>query len=116
MGKNYSLERDKKGRYRHSFVFMRGSELSVKLFGVDSLLKGIVSSIEKYYIVLDVREGEVTYQVTVNLSEIKYIKHDPLLAVEERSSKDVAKESSFVFGGTAEIRVKIGHRFTYISR
>ncbi|HFU7090120.1 TPA: hypothetical protein ACGN8S_005274 [Bacillus cereus] len=97
MSRNYSLERDKNGRYRHSFVFMRGSEVTIKLFGVDSLLKGIVSSIEKYYLVVDVEEDDTKYQVTVNLSEIKYIKHEQLPTVEERSSKEIESNTSFVF-------------------
>ncbi|EJQ35994.1 hypothetical protein IEE_05514 [Bacillus cereus BAG5X1-1] len=97
MSKNYSIDRDKNGRFRHSFVFMRGSEVSIKVFGVDSWIKGIVSSIEKYYLVIDVAEGEEKYQVTVNLSEIKYIKHEELPTVEERSANDIDKSTSFVF-------------------
>ncbi|MBE7106159.1 hypothetical protein FT637_25070 [Bacillus cereus] len=97
MNKNYSIERDKNGRYRHSFAFMRGCAVSVKVFGVDSLIKGIVSSIEKYYLVIDVEEKDEKYQVTVNLPEIKYIKHDKLPTVEERSSKDIDSSTSFAF-------------------
>ncbi|MBU4643120.1 hypothetical protein [Bacillus toyonensis] len=94
---NLYIERDKKGRYRHSFAFMRGCEVSVKVFGVDSLIKGIVSSIEKYYLVIDVVEGEDKCQVTVNFPEIKYIKHEQLPTVEERSTKDIESNTSFVF-------------------
>lgn len=97
MGKNYSIDRDKRGCYRHSFVFMRGSEVSIKVFGVDSLIKGIVSSIEKYYLVIDVTEEEDKYQVTVNFPEIKYIKHEHLPTVEERSTKEIESHTSFVF-------------------
>ncbi|PGZ25361.1 hypothetical protein COE50_27575 [Bacillus anthracis] len=97
MGNNYPLERDKKGRYRHSFVFVRGSEVSIKLFGVNSLIKGIVSSIEKYYLVVDVEDEGGKLQVTVNLSEINYIKHEQLPSAEERSSKEFESNTSFVF-------------------
>ncbi|MGE7869297.1 hypothetical protein ACQKNO_24535 [Bacillus paramycoides] len=96
MGKNY-IDRDKNGRFRHSFVFMRGSEVSVKVFGLDAVIKGFVSSIEKYYLVIDVEEAEERYQVTINFPEIKYIKHEQLPTVEERSSKDIEKETTFVF-------------------
>lgn len=97
MSKNYPLERDKNGRYRHSFVFMRGTEVSIKLFGVDPLLKGVVSSIEKYYLVIDVEEKSEKYQLTVNLSEINYIKHEQLPSAEERSSKEIESYTTFPF-------------------
>jgi len=31
MGENYTIDRDKKGRYRHSYVFMRGADVEIKL-------------------------------------------------------------------------------------
>lgn len=99
MGKNYSVDRDKHGRYRHSYVFMRGSEVAVKLFDRDDFLKGKVSTIEQYYLVLDVVEEGKTYQVTVIFGSVKYIKHDKFPIVQERSSKGNCekKDTSFVF-------------------
>ncbi|MED3080255.1 hypothetical protein [Bacillus wiedmannii] len=41
MSKNYSVDRDKKGRYRHSYVFMRGTDVEIKLFGYEGFLKEI---------------------------------------------------------------------------
>uniref|UniRef100_UPI003F491190 hypothetical protein n=1 Tax=Bacillus multifaciens TaxID=3068506 RepID=UPI003F491190 len=99
MGKHYPIDRDGKGRYRHSFVFMRGTYVSVKLLGIDELVRGKVSTIEKYYIVLDVEdEGEIN-QVTINFSVIKFIKHDYFPTVEERSPKENISnpKTSFIF-------------------
>ncbi|WP_147808387.1 hypothetical protein [Bacillus sp. SH7-1] len=99
MGKNYSIDRDNKGRYRHSYVFMRGVTLEIKLLGHDTLLKGKVTTIEEYYCVVDVEGDDGLYQVTVNFAEVKYIRHEEFATVEERSPnfnpKD--KKTSFVF-------------------
>lgn len=54
MGKNYLIDRDSRGRYRHSYVFMRGTTVDIKLLSHDELLKGKVTTIEEYYCVLDV--------------------------------------------------------------
>lgn len=100
MGKNYSIDRDSKGRYRHSFVFMRGTDVEIKLLGHESLLKGKVTTIEEYYCVLDVEGDGDPYQVTVNFAEIQFIRHEEFLSVEERSPNYTSedKETSFVFG------------------
>ncbi|EJP83474.1 MULTISPECIES: hypothetical protein [Bacillus cereus group] len=99
MGKNYSIDRDKKGRYRHSYVFMRGNNVEIKLFGHESLLKGKVTTIEEYYCVLDVEGDGNPYQVTVNFAEVKYIRHEEFVPVEERSPNYTLedKKTSFVF-------------------
>ncbi|MBE7145047.1 hypothetical protein [Bacillus paranthracis] len=99
MGKNYSVDRDKKGRYRHSYVFMRGTNVEIKLLGHESLLKGKVTTIEEYYCVLDVEGDGDPYQVTVNFAEVKYIKHEEFVPVEERSPNYTPedKKTSFVF-------------------
>ncbi|MGE6599792.1 hypothetical protein [Bacillus proteolyticus] len=76
MGKNYSVVRDKKGRYRHSYVFMRGTDVEIKLLGHESLLKGKVTTIEEYYCILDVEGYGDPYQVTVNFAEVKYIRYE----------------------------------------
>ena len=99
MGKNYPIDRDKRGRYRHSFVFVRGVEVSVKLFNRVDLLKGKVTTIERYYFVLAMEEEGKTYQITINFSEVKYIKHDVFPTVQERSPKGNLEntKTSFVF-------------------
>ncbi|PFE71506.1 hypothetical protein CN316_09995 [Bacillus cereus] len=99
MSKNYSIDRDKNGRYRHSFVFMRGSEVSIKLFDTEGLIKGIVTSIEQFYLVVDVEKEGLIYQVTVNLGEVEYIKHAEFPTVEDRSPKKDTDDvsTSFVF-------------------
>ncbi|EJR44481.1 hypothetical protein IIM_05170 [Bacillus cereus VD107] len=99
MGKNYSVDRDKKGRYRHSYVFMRGANVEIKLLGLDTLLKGKVTTIEEYYCVLDVEGDGDPYQVTVNFAEVKYIRHEEFPTVEERSPNFIRedKKTSFVF-------------------
>ncbi|EOO65096.1 hypothetical protein IIC_06155 [Bacillus cereus VD021] len=109
MGKNYSVDRDKKGRYRHSYVFMRGTDVEIKLLGHESLLKGKVTTIEEYYCVLDVEGDGDPYQVTVNFAEIKYIRHEEFVSVEERSPNYTLedKKTSFVF----EIGEKIACTF-----
>lgn len=109
MGKNYSVDRDKKGRYRHSYVFTRGSNVGIKLFGCDALIKGKVTTIEEYYCVLDVEGDSDPYQVTINFAEVYYIKHDEFLTVEERSPNFSPEDmtTSFVF----EIGEKIGVEF-----
>ncbi|MEC3226077.1 RNA chaperone Hfq [Bacillus thuringiensis] len=109
MGKNYSVDRDNKGRYRHSYVFLRGSYVEIKLMGHDSLLKGKVTTIEEYYCVLDVEGDSDPYQVTINFAEVTYIKHEEFLTVEERSPNfnSENKGTSFVF----EIGEKIGVAF-----
>ncbi|PEF45170.1 hypothetical protein CON22_17975 [Bacillus cereus] len=106
MGKNYPVDRDKKGRYRHSFVFMRGSKVSVKLFGVPDIVKGKVSTIEQYYFVIDVEDGEEVNQVTINFAAVKYIKHDCLPTVKERSPKGDSGDisTSFVFSIGDELK------------
>ncbi|MGA4465987.1 hypothetical protein ACPA2L_25615 [Bacillus bombysepticus] len=109
MGKNYSVDRDKKGRYRHSYVFLRGADVEIKLLGQEGLLKGKVTTIEEYYCVLDVKGDGDPYQVTVNFAEVKYIKHEEFPTVEERSPslKFKDKSTSFVF----EIGERIGCSF-----
>ncbi|MEB9506439.1 hypothetical protein P4J13_21125 [Bacillus anthracis] len=99
MGKNYSVDRDKKGRYRHSYVFTRGANVEVKLFGYDALIKGKVTTIEEYYCVLDVEGDSDPYQVTINFAEVRYIKHEEFPTVEERSPKFSHEDitTSFVF-------------------
>ncbi|WP_259383894.1 hypothetical protein, partial [Bacillus thuringiensis] len=99
MGKNYPIDRDSRGRYRHSFVFMRGATVDIKLLNHDDLLKGKISTIEEYYCVLDVEGNGALYQVTVNFSEVKYIRHEEFPTVEERSPKfsEGKKKTSFVF-------------------
>lgn len=106
LGKNYSIDRDSKGRYRHSYVFMRGANVEVKLLNHEELLKGKITSIEEYYCVLDVEGTSDSYQVTVNFSEVKYIRHEEFQTVEERSPKfnEGDKKTSFVF----DIGEKIG--------
>ncbi|OUB62845.1 hypothetical protein BK750_20375 [Bacillus thuringiensis serovar jegathesan] len=79
MGKNYPIDRDSRGRYRHSYVFMRGATVDIKLLNYDDLLKGEITTIEEYYCVLDVEGASDPSQVTVNLSEVKYIRHEVLL-------------------------------------
>ncbi|QWH03964.1 hypothetical protein EXW52_27865 (plasmid) [Bacillus mycoides] len=109
MGKNYPLDRDTRGRYRHSYVFMRGAYVEIKLMGYDALIKGKVTTIEEYYCVLDVEGDSDPYQVTINFAEVKYVKHEEFPTVEERSpnfsSED--KATSFVF----ELGEKIGVAF-----
>ncbi|MBE7121994.1 hypothetical protein [Bacillus cereus] len=109
MGKNYSVDRDNKGRYRHSYVFMRGTDVEIKLLGHESLLKGKVTTIEEYYCVLDVEGDGDSYQVTVNFAEVKYIRHEEFVSVEERSFNFMPedKKTSFVF----DIGEKIGCSF-----
>ncbi|MEB8713901.1 hypothetical protein GH876_29460 [Bacillus thuringiensis] len=97
MGKNYSVDRDKKGRYRHSYVFMRETNVEIKLLGHESLLKGKVSTIEEYYCVLDVEGDDDPYQVTVNFAEIKYIRHQEFVSVEERSPNYTAEDKKILF-------------------
>ncbi len=99
LGKNYPIDRDSRGRYRHSFVFMRGATVDIKLLNHDDLLKGKISTIEEYYCVLDVEGNGALYQVTVNFSEVKYIRHEEFPTVEERSPKfsEGKKKTSFVF-------------------
>ncbi|PGZ57367.1 hypothetical protein COE58_25830 [Bacillus cereus] len=97
MGKNYPIDRDKKGRYRHSFVFMRGATVTVKLADTEGVIKGIISTIEQYYFVVDVEEAGEKYQVTVNLGGVQYIKHDEFQTVEERSPKKAAEDLSTTF-------------------
>ncbi|WP_413565494.1 hypothetical protein [Bacillus sp. 3P20] len=99
MGKNYSVDRDNKGRYRHSYVFMRGADVEIKLLGHEGLLKGKVTTIEEYYCVLDVMGDGDPYQVTVNFAEVKYIRHEEFVSVEERSANysPEDKKTSFVF-------------------
>lgn len=106
LGKNYPIDRDSRGRYRHSYVFMRGATVDIKLLNYDELLKGKISTIEEYYCVLDVEGNGDPYQVTVNFSEVKYIRHEEFLTVEERSPKfsEGDKKTSFVF----DIGEKIG--------
>ncbi|PGQ51407.1 hypothetical protein COA22_28600, partial [Bacillus cereus] len=48
MGKNYPIDRDSRGRYRHSYVFMRGATVDIKLLNHDEVLKGKVTTIEEY--------------------------------------------------------------------
>lgn len=109
MGKNYSVDRDSRGRYRHSYVFMRGATVDIKLLNHDELLTGKISTIEEYYCVLDVKGDGEPYQVTVNFAEVKYIKHKEFLTVEERSPKfsEEDKKTSFVF----QIGERIGCSF-----
>jgi len=78
---------------------MRGTNVEIKLLGHESLLKGKVSTIEEYYCVLDVEGDDDPYQVTVNFAEIKYIRHQEFVSVEERSPNYTAedKKTSFVF-------------------
>ncbi|KAB2397356.1 hypothetical protein [Bacillus cereus] len=106
MGKNYPIDRDSRGRYRHSYVFMRGATVDIKLLNYEELLKGKISTIEEYYCVLDVEDNGDLFQVTVNFSEVKYIRHEKFLTVEERSPKfsEINKKTSFVF----DIGEKIG--------
>jgi len=47
LGKNYSIDRDGRRRYRHSYVFMRGATVAIKLLNYDELLKGKISTIEE---------------------------------------------------------------------
>ncbi|EJQ60413.1 hypothetical protein IG7_05602 [Bacillus cereus HuA2-4] len=99
MGKNYSVDRDKKGRYRHSYVFMRGTDVEIKLLGHEGLLKGKVITIEEYYCVLDMVGDGDPYQIIVNFAEVKYIRHKEFVSVEERSPNYTPedKKTSFVF-------------------
>lgn len=85
LGKNYFIDRDSRGRYRHSYVFMKGA--TVKLLNHDELLKGKISTIEEYYCVLDMEGNGNLYQVTVNFSEVNYIRYEEFPTVSERSSK-----------------------------
>ncbi|PGQ51401.1 hypothetical protein COA22_28605, partial [Bacillus cereus] len=57
------------------------------------------TTIEEYYCVLDVEGTSGSYQVTVNFSEVKYIRHEEFPTVEERSPKysEGDKKTSFVF-------------------
>ena len=106
LSKNYSIDRDSRGRYRHSYVFMRGVNVEIKLLNHEDLLKGKITSIEEYYCVLDMEGPSGSYQVTVNFSEVKYIRHEEFQTVEERSPKfsERDKKASFVF----KIGEKIG--------
>lgn len=97
MGKNYSVDRDKKGRYRHSYVFMRGTDVEIKLFGHEGFLKGKVTTIEEYYCVLDVDGDGDPYQVTVNFAEVKYIRHEEFVSVEERSPNYTPEDKKISF-------------------
>lgn len=99
LGKNYPIDRDSRGRYRHSYVFMRGATVDIKLLNHDDLLKGKILTIEEFYCVLDVEGNGDPYQVTVNFSEVKYIRHEEFPTVKERSPKFSGgdKKTSFVF-------------------
>lgn len=99
LGRNYPIDRDSRGRYRHSYVFMRGATVDIKLLNHDEVLKGKITTIEEYYCVLDVEGTSGSYQVTVNFSEVKYIRHEEFPTVEERSPKyyEGDKKTSFVF-------------------
>ncbi|WP_309411810.1 hypothetical protein [Bacillus cereus] len=119
MGKNYSVDRDKKGRYRHSYVFMRGADVEIKLFGHEGFLKGKVTTIEEYYCVLDVDGDADPYQVTVNFAEVKYIRHEGFVSVEESPPNYTHedKKISFAFKdgkGMKELILSEGAYYLYI--
>lgn len=94
--KHYTSTRTNQGKFKHSFVFTHGSEVTIKFLRSALDIKGTVISIEPYYLVIEFGDKE---QRTVNLAAIKYIIHEEFPTLHERLSKKAENpfKSSFVF-------------------